>query len=50
MAESTIPLWAVMAIGLLFVALAAFGAVVGLADGEGGVIGAKLLLGALRSW
>ena len=50
MADSTTPLWALMAIGVLFVAMAAVGAVVGLADGEGGVIGAKLLLGALRSW
>ena len=50
MAESTTPLWALMAVGVLFVALAAFGAAVGFADGEGAVIGAQLLWTALRCW
>jgi len=50
MAESTTPLWALLVIGVLFIALAAFGTVAGLADGEGGVSGAQLLWSALRAW
>jgi hypothetical protein len=46
--STTLPLWGVLVLGFLFVATAVVGTAFGLMDGEGGVIGASLLLSALR--
>ncbi len=48
MATTTAHLWAILVLGFLFVTSAVIGTTFGLMDGEAGVIGAKLLLSALR--
>ena len=45
---TTAHLWALLLLGCLFIATAVFGTALGMADGEYGVIGAKLLLCAFR--
>jgi hypothetical protein len=50
MLRTTASLWALLVLAFLLVATAVIGTAFGLIDGEGDVLGARLLLSALRPW
>jgi len=49
MSTTMTPLWAALILAFLFTATAVIGTAFGLRDGEGGVIGARVLLSALSA-